>query len=271
MTPQEMDVKRRLAADFAALREESEVPARRESVALARAAMYRALTEEPERLGLLVFVDRFRRVLSLHRVLAGAAGATLALSAVTALGWNAPAGTPLHMVEVAHEQLSLAFPGTDRAAADLGYAEARLDQAARGTAESDALDEAQRLLDDARNYLPPDHTAAIWARWQTDSNRLVALRATFEHEAQAPVQSPAPASSAAPAADSRETTSESTSASRSGEERSSSQDSAEHHGDTTTTAAPAGDGHGGHSTSSTTTSSGHGGVPEPTSTPHPEH
>jgi hypothetical protein len=270
MSRQDRDMDPRLAAAFAELRAESDAPADPGAVASARAAMYRAVADREQSRGLLLLLQRSRRALSLHRVLAGAAGTTMALSAVTALGWNAPAGAPLHLVELAHEQISLALPGTDRAAADLGYAEARLDQAARGDSEGEALGEAQRLLDDAHGYLPADHGNALWARWQTDSGRLVALRTDFEQEAQTPPHTPPASSAPAPAEGSRETTSTKTSTgSRSSEAHSTSRDEHESHSSTTST--PSGDeAHSSHGSSTTTTSSGHGGTPPP-EVAQPEH
>jgi hypothetical protein len=263
----------RLAAAFAELRAASGELAGPDAVANARGAMYRAVAERHEPRGLLLVMHRTRRGLALHRVFAGLAGAAMALSAVTALGWNSPAGAPLHLVQLAHEQISLALPGTDRAAADLGYAEARLDQAARGESESEALSEAQRLLDDAHDYLPADHTSALWARWQADSGRLVALRTGFEHEAQKAEQTPPPGGSTAggPAQGNRQSTTTTTRGGASSEDGHGKAAPDGHESRSTTgTASPEAEGHSSQS-SSTTTTSGHGGSPEPSSTPEAEH
>ena len=218
----------RLLAGFDELRLESEAPARVEAVDAARRAMHLAVAERTGRGGIVPLLERLRHVLTLHRLLAGAAGATLGLAAVSALGWNAPAGAPLHVVEVAHEQIALALPGIDRASLDLGYAAARLEQAAAGASPGAALDEAQRLLDDAHSHLPGDHGAAAWTRWQADSNRLGDLRDAGtrggdDHGATAPAGgSTSPGAGGGSGADGGRgettTTSSSTTASRSGDD-----------------------------------------------------
>lgn len=166
----------RLAAAFAALRAESAEPAEPDSVAAARRAMHLAAAQRDGRSTAAVVRERLARTLTLHRLMAAGSGVAVALATVTALGWNAPAGAPLHVVQVAHEQIALALPGIDRASLDLSYAEARLTQAATGQSEADALGEAQRLLDDAHAHLPSDHADSRWQRWQEDSNRLATLR-----------------------------------------------------------------------------------------------
>jgi len=167
----------RLAEAFAALREESAAPARPEALAAARRAMHLAAADRGPRGRLALAAARISRVLTVHRLAAGVAGAAVAVIAVSALGWNAPAGAPLHVVQVAHEQISLVLPGIDRASLDLSYAEARLEQAATGQSDGAALAEAQSLLDDARDHLPADHSAPGWQRWEDDSKRLATVRA----------------------------------------------------------------------------------------------
>ncbi|HXA30054.1 MAG TPA: hypothetical protein VN193_15030 [Candidatus Angelobacter sp.] len=218
----------RLAAGFAELHRQGAEPVRPEALDAARRAMHLAVAERLERRRAALLVERLRRVVTPHRVLAGAAGATVALVAVTALGWNAPPGAPLHVVEVAHEQIALALPGIDRASLDLGYAEARLAQAAGGDASPAALDEAQKLLDDARSHLPGDRGAPLWSRWQSDSHRLDDLRTAGTRGGDGNPAAPAAGGATAPGAspggdDGRghggtSSTSSSTTASRSGDD-----------------------------------------------------
>jgi hypothetical protein len=172
----------RLAEAFAALRAESAEPARPEAVAAARRAMHLAAAERGGRGSLALAADRVRRALTLHRLVAATAGAAAVLGAVSAMGWNAPAGAPLHVVQVAREQITLAVPGIDRVSLDLAYAEAQLAQAAGGQAGDAALGEAQGLLDDARAHLPGDRSDPAWRRWQDDSRRLAGLRAAEQGE-----------------------------------------------------------------------------------------
>jgi hypothetical protein len=270
----------RLLAAFAELRAESAAPARPDAVAAARRAMHMAAAERAGHRGMAPLLDRARRLLTPHRLMAGAAGATLGLAAVTALGWNAPAGAPLHAVEVAHEQIALALPGIDRVSLDLNYAEVRLAQAAGGDSPGDALDEAQRLLDDAHSHLPGDHGAAVWTRWQSDSHRLDDLRRAGGHGAgdDHGAAQPAGGGAAAPGGDGRSgaddgsrgsttTTSTSTTASRSGEDggrdggggsSTSTSTQTESRSASSSTSTSGGDG-GSSSSSSSSTSSSSGG------------
>jgi len=93
----------------------------------------------------------------------GAWFATAAAGVVVAMGWNAPAGTPLHGVRLAHEKIALALAGNGRAQLELEYAQERLDDARGGAARQPSLDEARQLLQDAQKDLgekppPPEES-----------------------------------------------------------------------------------------------------------------
>jgi len=176
MSHHDPEMGRRMEDAFAALRDESAAPPRPEAVENARRAMHLAVGERNRGGAAVRLAERLRRGLLLHRLAAAAAGAALGLGAVTALGWNAPVGAPLHVVQVAHEQITLSLPGIDRASLDLSYAEARLAQAAAGDSASAALGEAQGLLDDAHAHLPANTSTAVWTRWRDDTARLDRLR-----------------------------------------------------------------------------------------------
>jgi hypothetical protein len=284
MSGPEMDgeMESRLRAALAELRQDSAAPARPEAVDAARRAMHLAVAARRERGGPALVLERVRRALTVHRLMAAGAGAAMGLATVTALGWNAAPGAPLHVVEVAHEQIALALPGADRAALDLSFAESRLEEAAAGN--SGALDEAQRLLDDAHSHLPADHSSALWARWGTDSRTLAGLREARsgggEDHGGVPGFDGSDSSSGSGSGEDRSggggdrstsTTTSSTTASRSGEEGgdggSTSTSSTESRTSSSSTTTSGGDHEGGGSSSSssstsTTTSGGGGGGPD---------
>jgi hypothetical protein len=236
----------RLADAFAALRAESQTPPRDEAVVAARRAMHLAVAERTT-LGTLPRIAQvLRRAVTLHRVAAAAGGVAVGLAAVTALGWNAPAGTPLHVVQVTHEQIALSLPGADRASLDLGYAESRLAQAASG----DSLDEAQCLLDDAHSHLPSDHDDALWTRWRNDSDRLDQLREQ-EHRGGGGDGDDGHGTTSTTT-----TTTTSTTASRSGEDGGGGSSSSSGEGGGSSTTSSSSSSSSTHSTSSTSTSSG---------------
>lgn len=158
---------------FEALRQESSPAPRPEAMAAARAAMHQARTVEMERRPLQRLARRLGTALTMHRLMAAGSAVAAGVALVALLGWNAPAGSPLHGVRVAHEQLALVLPGSDRAGLDLGYAESRLEQAQHDGSTA-ALDEAQRLLDDAHAHLSAGST--LWPRWQRDVKLLSELR-----------------------------------------------------------------------------------------------
>lgn len=149
-------------------------------VAQARAAMHRAVAAgvpQPRRslLGLrrrLGFVPQGPRLRTRRAVLAFSTGLLGAAAAVGAVGWNAPAGSPLHSIRVAREDVTLKVAGS--AELRMAYAEARLhDASAMSTGDSAAsLAEARRLLDEARGELPSDHSSPLWSRWETDERQL---------------------------------------------------------------------------------------------------
>ncbi|HEV7677624.1 MAG TPA: hypothetical protein VGQ42_03560 [Candidatus Dormibacteraeota bacterium] len=167
-----------LQSAFAALRQESSAPPRPAAMAVARAAMHQARVA-PRRAGvapLPLFADRLRRAFTPGRMTAAGGGLATGMAAVALLGWNAPAGSPLHVVRIAHEQIALAVPGADRIGLQLSYAESRLRDAVQGTATAASLDEAAQLLGDVHGGLPGDHSSALWSRWQVDQNQLDHLR-----------------------------------------------------------------------------------------------
>jgi hypothetical protein len=168
----------RLQSAFAALRQESSTPPRPAAMAMARAVMHQARVARPRtRVSALpLFTGQLRRAFTTGRMMAAGGGLATGLAAVSVLGWNAPAGTPLHVVRLAHEQIALAVPGVDRTGLELSYAESRLQDAVQGTSRAASLDEASRLLADAHGQLPADHGSAVWSRWQDDQKQLDGLR-----------------------------------------------------------------------------------------------
>jgi hypothetical protein len=96
---------------------------------------------------------------------------TAAAAIVVALGWSAPAGSPLHTVRLAREAVLLDLPGSDRAARELQYAEDRLADAAAGRDPSASLAEAASLLDRAARDLR-GRSGPVWDRWSHDEAEL---------------------------------------------------------------------------------------------------
>jgi hypothetical protein len=97
---------------------------------------------------------------------------------VVASGWNAGPGSPLHPVQLAREDASLALAGSSQAVSlRLDYAEARLRDASAASDRSDNLAEAAALLNAARQALPASHADPLWQRWSHDESLLVAARA----------------------------------------------------------------------------------------------
>jgi hypothetical protein len=171
----------RLLAAFDALRDESAAPADRAAMEKARAAMHQARAVQPQRRGLALIAEQIRHAVTPRRLLAGGAGLAAGLAVVAGLGWNAPAGSPLHGVRVAHEAVVLALPGSDRVGLDLDYAEARMREAQQQAGSwSSSLDEAGRLLDDARQHLVAG--SPRWPRWENDEKLLGDLRSHDDHE-----------------------------------------------------------------------------------------
>ena len=86
-------------------------------------------------------------------------------SLLVALGWDAPAGSPLHEVRIGREQVGLILAAGDaRTALRLSYAESRLRDAKAGIDPQGSLGEAAGLLDQARAALPAGHDEVIDAR-----------------------------------------------------------------------------------------------------------
>jgi hypothetical protein len=101
----------------------------------------------------------------------------LAVAALFAFGWSAPAGTFFHGVRLAREAITRSFSGENRLDVDLGFAEQSLGDASRNQARQDSLAEAKLFLDDARSLLPANENDPRWQRWSADENQLAALSA----------------------------------------------------------------------------------------------
>lgn len=273
----------RLQSAFAALRQESAMPPRPVAMAVARAAMHDAAGARGRaRLALLpLFAARLRRGFTPVRLLATGGGLVTGLAVVAVLGWNAPAGTPLHVVRLAHEQIALVVPGADQTGLELSYAESRLRDAVQGTSTAASLDEAARLLADVHGRLPANHGSALWSRWQDDQNQLDGLRQRHGGEdgggPGGPDGAPAPAggashpsSSSSPDADDHHGGPGSTDPGAggapagghgggSGRPGGSPGDGSQHSSSSSTSSGTRGGDHGGSSSSSTSTSTSRGG------------
>jgi hypothetical protein len=144
-------------------------PQRRER---ARAAMLAAVAGLP-RGGhrALPFRARFR-LRHAPLPLAGAVAALAAAVVAGLIGWNAPAGSPLHGVRVARQGLLLAVPGANLAELHLEFAEQSLSDAHNEVNAAASLADARSELDAARGELPVDHHSALWTRWSGDESLL---------------------------------------------------------------------------------------------------
>jgi hypothetical protein len=142
------------------------------SQARARRAMLAAVAARPKHAR---FFDVLHRSMQPRSLIAEFG--VLAVAALFALGWSAPAGTLFHSVRLAREAITRSFPGENRLDVDLGFAEQSLADAARNQARPDSLAEARLFLDDARSLLPVNENDPSWLRWQADENQLAALSA----------------------------------------------------------------------------------------------
>lgn len=89
------------------------------------------------------------------------AGALVTLTAAVVLGllgWNAPAGSPLHGVRVVRQSVQLAVPGADLPALHLQFAEQSLADARNALNSAASLADARAELDAAHGLLPADHS-----------------------------------------------------------------------------------------------------------------
>lgn len=273
------DVDPRLRTLFEAMQAEGEqLPPRPEAMEQARAAMHQARQRQAEPRGLALFTERLRLALTPRRLMASGGGVVAGLAVVAAVGWNAPAGTPLHGVRVAHESLAMALPGSDRVSLDLAYAESRMVDAQKQDGSwTSSLDEAGRFLDDARQHLQSG--SPLWPRWQDDEQALAELRdhdggdqpggapaggSGESSESQSSSSQSGGSSSQSGGDDGHESSSASTSTRE--ESQSSSSSSQEEHSSTSSSSSSSngGDGGGGgesssSSSSSSTSSSGGGG------------
>lgn len=111
-----------------------------------------------------------------RRLLVASAAASLAvLTPITVLGWDAPAGTPLHGVWVVKEHVALAVPGVDHVALTLQFAEQSLADARAGHDPRDSAAEAASLLDSVAGDLTAGGGPALRARWIRDEAELTAI------------------------------------------------------------------------------------------------
>lgn len=143
--------------------------------ARARTAMHAAIDAAASMGPARRLAARMSDAITTRRVVAAATALAAGAAAVVAVGWSAPVGSPLHAIRVAREDVSLAVPGTDHIGLTLGFAEDRLHQAASGQDAGAALDEAHRLLDDARAQLESHGNATDWSRWNGDEALLASL------------------------------------------------------------------------------------------------
>lgn len=158
-------------------REDSRVEARPDPMSAARAKMHAAVAVSPaagpglwSRLALVLTLPRR------HPVVLAASSVAAAVLTVVAVGWNAPAGSTLHEVRLAREQIAVALAGGNPVSLRLTYAEDRLRDAVAGRNPAASLREAAELLDDARSGLPSDHGSALFIRWQDDEDNLHSLQ-----------------------------------------------------------------------------------------------
>lgn len=164
---------RGLARHLAAWRADSRSAPRPEAIAEARRAMLAAPPPASAAgwRSLLGLRPRRRGRLVVATLAAGLA----VLTPITVLGWDAPAGTPLHGVSVVKEHVALAVPGVDHVALTLQFAEQSLADARAGHDPRDSLAEAKSLLDGVAGELPADGGAAVRARWSRDEAELAAI------------------------------------------------------------------------------------------------
>lgn len=165
-----------VARGLIAWRADSKRPPRPAAIASARAAMLSAVAAQPRRrLAVLLGLRRRPQGTAVRLALVGVAtGAALTIGAI---GWNSPAGSPLHAVRLARERVELAVPGIDSVTLKVGFAEDRLADAESGRDPVESLAEATSLLAAVEGSLPADHTAAVWTRWNADEAELAVLEA----------------------------------------------------------------------------------------------
>ncbi|HEY2705269.1 MAG TPA: hypothetical protein VGL20_16430 [Candidatus Dormibacteraeota bacterium] len=149
---------------FAELAAESDVAPPAAFQARARAAMHAAVSRRAAR-------SPLRRLPGRRAAALGAALATASAAVLLVAGWSAPAGSLLHPVRLARERVTLALPGGDRAARELGFAEDRLHEAAGASNPAAALSEASSLLAAAGHDLDGGDGAQR-GRWSRDETRL---------------------------------------------------------------------------------------------------
>lgn len=169
--------------------EESRIAGRPAGMSAARAAMHAAAPAPGGRRRLVALAPAVRR----HPWRLTGAGLAAAAAVALVVGWNAPAGSPLHQVRLGREDLALAFArGSSGVELRLQYAEDRLREAQAGAHPADSLAEAGSLIDGARGDLSADRTDPLWTRWVIDEADLQGQRTVLG-------SSPPPAPTATPA------------------------------------------------------------------------
>ena len=136
----------------------------------ARAAMHAALASGTAPVGArsaaLRIHPRWRARLT------GSVVALAAAAAVVALGWDAPAGSPLFGIRSARQGVQLVLPGADAASLHLQFAEQDLADARVGTDLASSLADAGSQLRSALSALPSDLGSPLWARYEDDQTTL---------------------------------------------------------------------------------------------------
>lgn len=136
----------------------------------ARAAMHAALASGTAPVGArsaaLRIHPRWRARLT------GSVVALAAAAAVVALGWDAPAGSPLFGIRSARQGVQLVLPGADAASLHLQFAEQDLADARVGTDLASSLADAGSQLSSALSALPSDLGSPLWARYEDDQTTL---------------------------------------------------------------------------------------------------
>jgi hypothetical protein len=121
-----------------------------------------------------------------------AAAAMAAGVIVVGLGWNAPAGSPLHGIRDARQGITLSLPGADLAALHLKFAEQDLRDASQGLDRTASLSDAGNELAKAKTLLAANQHSALWDELVGDEQRL-------DQEVNPPAPSPAPTETPEPA------------------------------------------------------------------------
>ena len=122
------------------------------------------------------------RVTRLRLVLVGSSVALAGVAIVAALGWNAPAGSPLYSIRAVRQSVALSLPGADLAALHLQYAEQSLSDARNNVNVAASLGDAGSELTQARTELDGDTASPLWTRWERDETQLAGQLAEFQQQ-----------------------------------------------------------------------------------------